>query len=95
MSEILFRNFQLLELCCGLLHQLSVTEIYDSFCHCVSCRFSEIHCCTVETMLSLSITKNWESGDGCHYSETEEFLPGCEISMFVGLIRLEVYIFLD
>ncbi len=32
MSEILFRNFQLL-VCCGLLHQLSVTEIYDAFCH--------------------------------------------------------------
>jgi hypothetical protein len=32
MSEILFRNFQLL-VCCGLLHQLPVTEISDAFCH--------------------------------------------------------------
>jgi hypothetical protein len=32
MLEFLFRNFQLL-VCCGLLHQLSVTEISDPFCH--------------------------------------------------------------
>jgi hypothetical protein len=32
MSEILFWNFQLL-VCCGLLHQLPVTEISDPFCH--------------------------------------------------------------
>ncbi len=32
MSDILFRNGQLL-VCCGLLHQLSVTEISDPFCH--------------------------------------------------------------
>jgi hypothetical protein len=35
MSEILLRNFQLL-VCCGLLHQLSVTEISDAFCHSVA-----------------------------------------------------------
>ncbi len=34
MSEILFRNFQLLD-CCGLLHQLPVTEISVPFCHSV------------------------------------------------------------
>ncbi len=34
MSEILFRNFQLL-VRCGLLHQLPVTEISDAFCHSV------------------------------------------------------------
>jgi hypothetical protein len=34
MSEMLFQNFQLLE-CCGLLHQLSVAEISDPFCHSV------------------------------------------------------------
>jgi hypothetical protein len=34
MLEIFFRNFQLL-VCCGLLHQLSVTEISDAFCHIV------------------------------------------------------------
>jgi hypothetical protein len=34
MSEILFRNFQLL-VGCGLLHQLLVTEISDAFCHSV------------------------------------------------------------
>ncbi len=34
MSEFLFRNFQLL-VSCGLLHQLSVTEISDPFCHTV------------------------------------------------------------
>jgi hypothetical protein len=34
MSEFLFRNFQLL-VCCGFLHQLSVTEISDPFCHSV------------------------------------------------------------
>jgi hypothetical protein len=34
MSENLFLNFQLL-VCCGLLHQLSVTEISDDFCHSV------------------------------------------------------------
>jgi hypothetical protein len=34
MLEILFRNFQLL-MCCGLLHQLSVMEISDAFCHSV------------------------------------------------------------
>ncbi len=34
MSEKLFRNFQLL-VCCGLLHQLSVTEISNAFCHSV------------------------------------------------------------
>ncbi len=38
MSEILFRNFQLL-VCCGLLHQLSVTEISDAFCHSVGAIF--------------------------------------------------------
>jgi hypothetical protein len=35
MSENLFRNFKLL-VCCGLLHQLSVTEISDDFCHSVA-----------------------------------------------------------
>jgi hypothetical protein len=34
MSEILFQNFQLW-VCCGLLHQLSVAEISDPFCHSV------------------------------------------------------------
>jgi hypothetical protein len=40
MSEILFRNFQLLVsvVCWGLLHQLSVTEISDPFCHSVAYR---------------------------------------------------------
>jgi hypothetical protein len=36
MSEILFRNFQLL-VCCGLLHQLPVPEISDAFGHSVVC----------------------------------------------------------
>jgi hypothetical protein len=35
MLEIWFRNFQLL-VCCVLLHQLSVTEISDPFCHSVA-----------------------------------------------------------
>ncbi len=31
MSKFLIRNFQLLG-CCGLLHQFSVAEIFDTFC---------------------------------------------------------------
>jgi hypothetical protein len=42
---ILFRNFQLL-VCCGLLHQLFVTEISDAFCHSVVCPVLPTCCST-------------------------------------------------
>jgi hypothetical protein len=41
MSEFLFRNFQLL-VCCGLRHQLSVTEISDPFCHSVVVQLAQV-----------------------------------------------------